>query len=76
VATPKFTVPLSCDTAPPRGPCAGSDVDAVLWDDLLRAEGAGWQEVRMPHGARLRIAHVPRSASLLVSEGLGVEIGR
>jgi hypothetical protein len=76
VATPKFTVPLSCDTAPPRGPCAGSDVDAVLWDDLLRAEGAGWQEVRMPHGARLRIAHVPRSASLLVSEGLGVEIVR
>ncbi|OLB90854.1 MAG: hypothetical protein AUI15_23810 [Actinobacteria bacterium 13_2_20CM_2_66_6] len=30
----------------------------------------------MPHGARLRIAHVPRSASLRVSEGLGVEILR
>jgi len=32
--------------------------------------------VRMPHGARLRIAYLPRSASLRVSEGLGVEIVR
>jgi len=28
----------------------------VVWDDLLRVSGAGWQEFRMPHGARLRIA--------------------
>src|SRR5205823_1296874 len=42
--------------------------------DAVLAEGAGWQEVRMPHGSRLRIAHVPRSGSLRVSEGLGVEI--
>ena len=75
-ATPNFTVPLACDAAPPRTPCAGNDVDVVLWDDLLRAEGSGWQEVRMSHGSRLRIAHVPRSASLRVSEGLGVEIVR
>jgi 4-amino-4-deoxy-L-arabinose transferase-like glycosyltransferase len=76
IATPDFTLSLACDMAPPRKPCAGNDVDVVLWDDLLRAEGPGWQEVRMPHGARLRIAHVPRSASLRVSEGLGVEIVR
>jgi len=74
VGNPGFTLPLSCAQAGPRMPCAESDVDVVLWDDLLRAEGSGWQEVRMPHGSRLRIAHVPRSASLRVSEGLGVEI--
>jgi hypothetical protein len=27
-----------------------------VWDDLLRVSGAGWQEFRMPHGARLRVA--------------------
>jgi len=76
VETPEFTLPLSCDTAPPHKPCADTNVDVVLWDDLLRAEGPGWHEVRMVHGARLRIAHVARSASLRVSEGLGVEIVR
>lgn len=76
VSDPEFTRPLSCDAVPPRKPCAGADVDVVLWDDLLRAIGPGWQEVRLPHGARLRIAHVARSASVRVSEGLGVEIVR
>jgi hypothetical protein len=75
-ANPDFTKPLACAAASPTMPCAGDNVDVVLWDDLLRALGQGWQEVRMPHGARLRIAHVPRSASLRVSEGLGVEIVR
>src|SRR5438309_733123 len=76
VATPAFTEPLSCGAAAAREPCGGTDVDVVLWDDLLRAEGPGWQEVRMAHGARLRIAHVPRPMSLRVREGLGVEILR
>ncbi len=76
VATPAFTEPLACDAASSHKPCAGTDVAVVLWDDLLRAEGPGWQEVRMPHGGRLRIARVPRTASLRVSEGLGVEIVR
>ena len=75
-ANPGFTTPLACAAHPQTMPCADSSVDVVLWDDLLRAEGPGWQEVRMPHGARLRIAHVPRSSSLRVSEGLGVEIIR
>jgi len=75
-ATSDFTLPLVCAKVTERRPCADTDVDVVLWDDLLRAEGPGWQEVRMPHGARLRIARLPRSASLRVSEGLGVEIVR
>jgi hypothetical protein len=76
VAAPEFTLSLACDVAPGHKPCSDRDVDVVLWDDLLRAEGPGWQEVRMPHGGRLRIAHVARSTSLRVSEGLGVEIVR
>jgi hypothetical protein len=47
----------------PSHPCDGpgltdcSDVPVlVVWDDLLRVSGAGWQEIRMPHGALLRIA--------------------
>jgi hypothetical protein len=76
VSDPEFTQRLSCDAVPPRKACAGPEVDVVLWDDLLRVVGPGWQEVRLPHGARLRIAHVARSASLRVSEGLGVEIVR
>ncbi len=75
-ASPDFTMPLSCAAHAPTMPCAEPSVDVVLWDDLLRAVGPDWQEVRMPHGARLRIAHVPRSSSLRVSEGLGVEIVR
>lgn len=73
-ADPSFTLPLSCASAPPRMPCAQSSVDVVLWDDLLRADGPGWREVRMPHGSRLRIARVSRGSSLRVSEGLGVEV--
>ena len=57
-------------------PCSGEALDVVLWDDLLRAEGTGWTERVLPNGARLRIAHVPRTSSLRVREGLGVEIVR
>src|SRR5207237_7141593 len=67
VGNPGFTLPLSCAQAGPRMPCAESDVDVVLWDDLLRAEGSGWQEVRMPHGSRLRIARSEEHTSELQS---------
>jgi 4-amino-4-deoxy-L-arabinose transferase-like glycosyltransferase len=73
-ANPPFTTPLGCAAAPAQPPCSAEEVDVVLWDDLLRAEGGGWREERMPHGARLRIAHVARSSSLVVSEGLRVAI--
>ena len=75
-ATPSFTRSLTCLKAAPERACAGPDVDVVLWDDLIRAEGPGWTERSMPHGARLRIVHAPRTSSLRVSEGLGVEIVR
>jgi 4-amino-4-deoxy-L-arabinose transferase-like glycosyltransferase len=72
--TPELTRSLGCDRIPP--PCGGTALEVVLWDDLLRAAGPGWEEVGMPHGGRLRLANVPRSASLRVREGLGVEIVR
>ena len=75
-AMPSFTRPLTCPEVAAQNPCAGAEVNVVLWDDLLRAEGPGWMERSMPHGARLRIGHAPRAFSLRVSEGLGVEIVR
>jgi len=75
-AMPSFTRPLTCPEVAAQNPCAGADVNVVLWDDLLRAEGPGWMERSMQHGARLRIGHAPRASSLRVSEGLGVEIVR
>jgi hypothetical protein len=70
---PRYERPLRCLR---QQPCEGAEVDVILWDDLLRAEGGGWQEVRMPHGGRLRFAHAPRSATLRANEGLGVAIVR
>src|SRR5207245_7598119 len=73
-ATPSFTRSLTCPEVAAQRPCAGAEVDVVLWDDLLRAEGPGWMSRSMPHGARLRIEHAPRTSSLRVSEGLGAQI--
>jgi 4-amino-4-deoxy-L-arabinose transferase-like glycosyltransferase len=70
---PSYERPLRCLR---QQPCEGAEVDVILWDDLLRAEGGGWQEVRMPHGGRLRVAHAPRSATLRAEEGLGIAIVR
>jgi 4-amino-4-deoxy-L-arabinose transferase-like glycosyltransferase len=70
---PSYERPLRCLR---QQPCEGAEVDVILWDDLLRAEGGGWQEVRMPHGGRLRFAHAPRSATLRANDGLGVAIVR
>jgi 4-amino-4-deoxy-L-arabinose transferase-like glycosyltransferase len=73
-ATPNFSRPLAC--ASTQATCAGPDVAVVLWDDLLRAEGGGWQEQRMPHGGRLRMTRATRGDSLRVTDGLGVAIAR
>ena len=47
----------------------------VVWDDLLRVHGAGWQEVRMPHGARLRIARDMAGVRFRV-DGLDITVER
>jgi 4-amino-4-deoxy-L-arabinose transferase-like glycosyltransferase len=68
---PRYERPLRCVR---QQPCEGASVDVVLWDDLLRAEGPGWHEIRMPHGSRLRVARADRSATLRVNDGLGISI--
>lgn len=45
----------------------------VVWDDLIRVSGTGWEEVRMPHGATLRIARMPGGV-LLRLHGLTIEL--
>ena len=46
------------------------------WHVALYLTSRGLTTMPMPHGARLRIARVPRASSLRVSEGLGVAIIR
>jgi dolichyl-phosphate-mannose-protein mannosyltransferase len=65
------------DCAPGVGPlqgCAHSPVLAV-WDDLVRVHGDGWQEVRMAHGSRLRVARNAAGAHVTI-QGLDVSLSR
>ena len=48
----------------------------AVWDDLIRVSGDGWQELRMPHGAKLRIARNVANGTKIVIDGLSVEIVR
>jgi 4-amino-4-deoxy-L-arabinose transferase-like glycosyltransferase len=66
------------------GPCAAvtsatlrcSTSPAIaIWDDLIRVRGPGWEEVRMPHGALLRIARDASGARLRIA-GLEVTLDR
>jgi len=67
----------SAECRPGVGPlqgCAQSPSLAV-WDQLIRVRGDGWQEVRMPHGATLRIA--PNAVGMRVHiERLEVTLSR
>lgn len=55
-------------------PCSHAPI-LVVWDDLIRVRGQGWEVVSMPHGAKLRIAR--NMGGLLVSvDGLDITLGR
>jgi hypothetical protein len=54
--------------------CAHAPVLAV-WDDLLKVSGPGWETVRMPHGATLRIARSAAGARVRI-DGLEVMLSR
>jgi hypothetical protein len=67
----------TADCAPGVGPlqgCADSPV-LTVWDDLVRVRGDGWQEVRMPHGAKLRIARNAAGMHVRI-DGLEVTLSR
>jgi hypothetical protein len=56
--------------------CRDRDPIVVVWDDLIRVSGDGWQEMRMPHGAKLRVAHDVANGTKIVIDGLSVELQR
>lgn len=62
---PGVTRPFECSHAP----------ILVVWDDLLRVRGNGWEEVRMPHGATLRIAR-SMGGVLVKVDGLEITLDR
>ncbi len=55
--------------------CRDRDAVIAVWDDLVRVSGSGWEELRMPHGAKLRIARNMNNVKVII-DGLAVEIVR
>ena len=62
---PATTARFACNNAPVL----------VIWDELIRVSGNGWKEVRMPHGAKLRIARNMTGLRVKV-DGLEVTLAR
>jgi hypothetical protein len=60
----------------PGDHCRERDPVLVVWDDLLRVRGSGWQELRMSHGARLRVARNVANGTKIVVDGMSVELQR
>ena len=55
--------------------CRDRDPVIAVWDDLIRVRGGGWEELTMPHGAKLRIARNMDNVKVII-DGLSVEIVR
>jgi len=55
--------------------CRDRDPVIAVWDDLIRVSGAGWEEITLPHGARLRIARNMNNVRVIL-DGLSVEVVR
>jgi hypothetical protein len=47
----------------------------AVWDDLIRVSGTGWEEITMPHGAKLRVARNMNNVTV-ITDGMSVEIVR
>ncbi len=60
----------------PGDVCRDRDPVVVVWDDLIRVSGIGWQELRMPHGAKLRVARDVANGTKFVIDGLSIELVR
>jgi hypothetical protein len=55
--------------------CRDRDPVIAVWDDLIRVSGAGWETIRMPHGAKLRVARDVNNVKIVL-DGLSVELAR
>jgi hypothetical protein len=62
-----------CDSA--GDVCRDRDPVIAVWDDLIRVSGVGWEELTMPHGARLRVARNMNNVRVIF-DGMSVEIVR
>jgi hypothetical protein len=71
---PARELPASARCAAPADPCRTFTI--AVWDDLVRVGGSGWQEIRLPHGAKLRVARDLAPSVSVVIDGLSVEIAR
>jgi hypothetical protein len=60
----------------PGDQCRERDPVVAVWDDLIRVSGTGWQELRMTHGAKLRVARNIANGTKIVVEGMSVELQR
>jgi len=47
----------------------------VVWDDLIRVGGTGWEEVRLYYGEKLRVARNMNNVTVII-DGLSVELAR
>ncbi len=77
-ADPPFEAVFSAQPCGPNMPgrfvCSNAPV-LVVWDDLIRVHGDGWETATMPHGAKLRIARGVVGVLVRV-DGLDVTLGR
>jgi hypothetical protein len=75
-ALPRREIPFSTRLCNATGDaCRDRDPVVVVWDDMIRVRGDGWEELRMGHGAKLRVARNVDNVRLIV-DGLSVEIAR
>jgi hypothetical protein len=62
-----------CNSA--RDVCRDREPVIAVWDDLVRVGGSGWEEITMPHGAKLRVARNMNNVTVII-DGLSVELVR
>lgn len=75
-ALPRREIVFSTRICNARGDvCRDRDPVVVVWDDMIRVSGSGWEALRMPHGAKLRVARNVNNVKLVI-DGLSVEIVR
>jgi hypothetical protein len=60
----------------PPDTCQDVNYTVAVWDDLVRVRGGGWEEIRMPHGAKLRIARNLGNEVRITLDGLSIELVR
>lgn len=74
-ALPRREITFSTHFCNSAGACRDRDPVLVVWDDMIRVSGADWETLRMPHGAKLRVARNVTNVKIVI-DGLSVEIAR